>query len=176
MKKLLFVTALLAMGTMAMGAKDLTTGENTEAQVEVRAEIVNESLTITDIYGKPLLLNFGRIQKNTEDTGAKVWTAEVEYKITANDLMSNEEKIDVKLGGTTTGTEVAEVILKHSNNNKTGKNATITAKLTLDEATKTIAQGKDEVRGRIDGSIDESLKEKELGTYSVFTTLTATVQ
>ena len=38
MKKLLFVTALLAMGTMAMGAKDLTTGENTEAQVEVEGK------------------------------------------------------------------------------------------------------------------------------------------
>ena len=58
MKKLLFVTALLAMGTMAMGAAPVQ-NDTTTADVEVRAEIVDDSLVITDIYGKPLLLNFG---------------------------------------------------------------------------------------------------------------------
>ena len=173
MKKLLFVTALLAMGTMAMGAKDITPADSTEAKVDVVAEIIDETLHITDIYGKPLTLNFGQIQKNTETGGVKVWTAEVEYKITANDKMTNEEKIDVKLGATTSGTEIAEVTLKHINKDLQD---TLTAKLSLDEATKTMKQGEDEVRGVISGSISEDLKDKATGIYKDWTMLTATVK
>ena len=174
MKKLLFVTALLAMGTMTMGAMDLSEKDSTEADVTVIAEIVEDSLVITDIYGKPLVLDFGKIQKGAEVNGTKLWTAEVEYKITAKDTMTADETIDVKLGGTTSGTEVAEVILKPINNTNAGN--ILTAKLSLDEASKTMKAGKDEVRGVILGSIDESLKDKAEGVYKNTTILTATVK
>ena len=71
MKKLLFVTALLAMGTMAMG-KAPASKDKAKADVEVKAEIVDDSLVITDIYGAPLLLDFGKIQKGSKEVRTKV--------------------------------------------------------------------------------------------------------
>ena len=82
MKKLLFVTALLAMGTMAMGA-NLADGNSTKAEVEVRAHVIDDKFSITDIYGQPLVLNFKEVMQG--DTDVK---ASVRYKV------SMKEKFD----------------------------------------------------------------------------------
>ena len=55
-------------------------------------------------------------------------------------------------------------------------NAKIQATLSLDEDTKIIPANKDEVRGRIYGSITEDLSQKVDGLYREYTTLTATVK
>lgn len=174
MKKLLFVSALLALGSVAFGAEvePPKATDTTTAEVEVRAEIVNDTLTITDIYGQPLVLDFGRIQKN-KSTG-KVWNAEVEYKVTAIAPVKGDTVLSMDLGEDATHSTEA-VTLKSVNQAATGSSAEIKAALSLDKQEKVIKKGKDEVRGRIYGSITEDLSEKVDGLYREYTSLTATV-
>ena len=180
MKKLLFVSALLALGSVAFGAGEVQPpkqGDTTTAEVEVRAEIVNDTISITDIYGQPLVLDFGRIQKN-KSTG-KVWTAEVEYKVTAITQVKDATTLGMDLGKDVAA--ISEAITLKSVNQAalTGDqaaNAKIQATLSLDEDTKIIPADKDEVRGRIYGSITEDLSQKVDGLYREYTTLTATVK
>lgn len=164
MKKLLFVTALLAMGTMAMGAAPKQ-DDTTTADVEVRAEIVEDSLVITDIYGKPLLLNFGPIQKTID----KVWTAQVEYKVSAGTATTGDTELTMALG-----TPDGKVTLKHVNSALQQDN-TLDSVVTLDADQKVMKKGATEVRGKIFGSIAGDLSKKQKGMYREYTTLTATV-
>lgn len=170
MKKLLFVAALMALGTMTFGA-DATlgpqSGDKATADVEVRAEIVDDSFTITDIDGKPLVLDFGKLAKD-QDANGKVWTAEVEYKITATKAPDNDTVFDVAL-------EEKQVTLKHLNNALT-QNNTLTATLSTDKEYVKMVSKTDTVTGFIRGSIKENLAPKATGNYLTTTTFTATVR
>lgn len=170
MKKLLFIVALMALGTVAFGeAKDPTkgpqSGDTSEAQVLVKAQITDDSFTITDVYGKPLILDFGKLAKNQSEPG-KVWTAEVEYKITATKAPENQTKFWLAL-------EDEQVSLKHVNNEL---KTTLKANLALDKTSKVMAAHKDTVTGFISGSISENISAKETGMYKTTTTLTAVVE
>lgn len=171
MKKLLFIVSLMMLGANAFAA-DATvgpaSGDKATAEVLVKAEITDDSFTITDIFGKPLVLDFGRLAKTQAE--GKVWTAEVEYKITATKAPDTEKTFDVALKDTT-------VKLKHVNNAlpNDGKNI-LTSTLALDEESKVMAGGTDVVTGFISGSIVENIKDKVTGMYQERTELTATVQ
>lgn len=170
MKKLLFIVSLMMLGANAFAADPVAgpaTGDKVTADVLVQAEITADSFTITDIFGKPLVLDFGKLAKD-QDTAGKVWTAEVEYKITATKAPTDAKTFNVELGKTT-------VTLKHVNNKLT-QNNTLEATVALDEATKTMEANTDVVTGLISGSIKEDLKDKVVGMYKETTTLTATVQ
>lgn len=171
MKKLLFIAALTILGANAFAVTDPKTGpasgDTVTADVLVKAEITADSFTITDIFGKPLVLDFGKLAKD-QDTNGKVWTAEVEYKITATKAPADAKTFDIKLGKET-------VTLKHVNNKLT-QNNTLTATIALDETSKVMNANTDVVTGLISGSIKEDLKDKEVGMYKTTTTLTATVQ
>lgn len=171
MKKLLFIVSLMMLGANAFAATDPAvgpaSGDKATADVLVQAEITADSFTITDIFGKPLVLDFGKLAKD-QDTDGKVWTAEVEYKITATKAPTDAKTFDVELGETT-------VTLKHVNNKLT-QNNTLEATVALDEASKVMDANTVVVTGLISGSIKENLKDKVVGMYKETTTLTATVQ
>ncbi len=171
MKKLLFIVSLMMLGANAFAVTDPTAGpakgDSVTADVLVQAEITADSFTITDVFGKPLVLDFGKLAQD-QDTAGKVWTAEVEYKITATKAPTNNTKFLLSLGD-------KEVILKHVNNNLT-QNNTLTATVALDKDTKIMKANTEVVTGLISGSIKENLKDKATGMYKETTQLTATVQ
>ena len=55
MKKLLMAMAILAVGVTAFGE------EKASAPVKVRAELVKQNIVISDINGRPILLDFEKI-------------------------------------------------------------------------------------------------------------------
>ena len=72
------------------------TDNDTKAEVLVKAQIVDDLFKITDIDGKPLVLDFKKVPKR--DYTKWIVKAYVEYKITANDSnykMSNKFKMEV---------------------------------------------------------------------------------
>lgn len=160
MKKLLLVTALTILGTTAFAAKP-TAGQSVAAPVEVRAKITDDTFSITDIDGKELVLDFGEVGKQS---APDVWTAEVEYKITAGENDA-ETTFNVKLAD-------KKVTLSHIDNTKSD---TLTADLKLDKESKVMAANKKTVTGIISGSITEDITAKASGQYKTETELTATV-
>ena len=168
MKKLLFVTALLAMGTIAMGAAPVQ-NDTTTADVEVRAEIVDDSLVITDIYGAPLLLDFGKIQKGSKEVRTKV----LEYKVSATEAPNANLTLNLKLAG---ATQKQEITLTHKDQSLPDNN-TIKAYVSLDSYTGAMESGKTEYRGKILGSINpEQVANATLGQYQTFTSIEVEVQ
>lgn len=180
MKKLLFVTALLAMGTMAMGANlsDGTDGksvDSTKAEVEVRAHVIDDKFTITDIYGQPLVLNFKEVMQG--DTDVK---ASVRYKVSmkeAFDGASAKFTMDI-LGdtldnqGTVEATKTVEIA--NTDSTKTGE-TTMVVKLGLDKTEKYLLAGGTEFQGEIFGNIAKVGTNQTTGDYVGYATLTATV-
>ena len=158
MKKLLLVTALTILGTTAFAA---ALGDSVAAPVEVRAKITDDSFSITDIDGKELVLDFGKVGKTS---APDVWTAEVEYKITAGENNA-ETTFNVKLAD-------KKVTLLHTDK---AKGDTLTADLGLDKDKKVMAADKKTVTGIISGSITENITGKATGQYKTETELTATV-
>lgn len=146
MKKLLFVTALLAMGTMAMGANPTQIAES-KAEVLVKAQIVDDFFKITDIDGNPLVLDFKELPKmNYTNNIAK---ASVEYKVTAKEAIANSAVEAVELAMSLTSFEnpeskdgVSKVILKNEDSTAAQQDPIendpnrIEANLGLDKATK----------------------------------------
>ena len=174
MKKLLFVTALLAMGTMAMGATpNLSAKDDAKAEVKVRAEIVNDKFKITDIYGQPLILDFHEVM---QDANTDVSTS-VRYKVTTKAPFDGETaKFTMAIVGDNTANGVGKkVTIKHVNPAKTGKNSTLPVTLGLDNETKYLLKGESEFQGIISGNIHADTTSKELGEYIGYATLTATV-
>lgn len=168
MKKLLFVTALLAMGTMAMG-KAPASKDKAKADVEVKAEIVDDSLVITDIYGAPLLLDFGKIQKGSKEVRTKV----LEYKVSATEAPNANLTLNLKLAG---ATQKQEITLTHKDQSLPDNN-TIKAYVSLDSYTGAMESGKTEYRGKILGSINpEQVANATLGQYQTFTSIEVEVQ
>lgn len=183
MKKLLFVTALLAMGTMAMGV-DPSSGAESKAEVLVKAEIVDDFFKITDIDGNPLVLDFKELPKmNYTNNIAK---ASVEYKVTAKEAIADSA---VELAMSLTSFEnpeskdgVSKVILKNEDSTAAQQDPIendpnrIEANLGLDKATKKMEINQTTVVGKINGTINTDLSAKNTGDYSGKVFLVATVK
>ncbi len=183
MKKLLFVTALLAMGTMAMGANPTQNAES-KAEVLVKAQIVDDFFKITDIDGNPLVLDFKELPKmNYTNNIAK---ASVEYKVTAKEAIADSA---VELAMSLTSFEnpeskdgVSKVILKNEDSTAAQQDPIendpnrIEANLGLDKATKKMEINQTTVVGKINGTINTDLSAKNTGDYSGKVFLVATVK
>lgn len=167
MKKLLFIAALVVLGVNAF-AKAPQKDDDVTVNVKVKAELIDESFTITDIDGNPLLLDFKQSSPINYSVG-EPWTAYVEYKIRANENVTADTTFDIKLAETG---EKTTVTLKHEN---TTKADVLVADLRLDNTRKIMKDKQSEVIGRIDGSIDDDLTSCAIGEYHGTTTLTATV-
>lgn len=181
MKKLLFVTALLAMGTMAMGANP-GSGEESKAEVLVKAQIVDDFFKITDIDGNPLVLDFKELPKM--DYSTNIAKASVEYKVTAKEAIAEP---GVTLNMSLTSFEnpqskeaVSTVdIINENVTTATGNVANedkIQVNLGLDKATKTMAKDETVVVGKITGVINSNLSSNHTGDYSGKVFLVATVK
>ena len=173
MKKLLFVTALLAMGTMAMGAAPAK-GDKASANVEVRARIVDDNFIISDIYGKEIVLNFGDLFSSQKKSAVTY----VDYKVTAKDA-AGEPGIgfDITLGGKNAATDPTEVVISTDNDVNAAKTDSMKANLVLSEYVGRIEKAKTEYRGRINGTISvKELENKSVGVYTGNTKLEITVQ
>lgn len=189
MKKLLFVTALLAMGTMAMGV-DPSSGAESKAEVLVKAEIVDDFFKITDIDGNPLVLDFKRLPKM--DYSKNIAKASVEYKVTASTKIENVSGIT--LGMTLTSFETPESKVEDTpidtkvnfvniiNENVTAANGPvpdadkIKVNLGLDANEKTMKKDQSVVVGKITGTINSNLTTNNTGDYSGKVFLVATVK
>lgn len=173
MKKILVATAILALGVVAYGAD-----KTASAPVRVRAEIVKGDLTISDIDGRPILLDFGKIA-SSRATDANAY---VDYKIEysgnySTDLQS--KGITLVLGDSTSTTTPDEVTLTNIDATLTANNS-MTAKLQLDTyaATTPATEPADDVihTGRINGTLKASeWGSKSAGVYEGQTQLTVTV-
>lgn len=89
MKKLLMATAILALGATAFGVDKTATSD-----VRVRAELVNEGLVISDIDGRPIVLDFKKI--NTARTTDAAATVEFKVESTGEIQAGN---LTLALGG-----------------------------------------------------------------------------
>lgn len=150
MKKLLLLAAVLTLGTSALAADATST-------VRVRAEVTDDALVISDLSGRPLLLDFGKVPKTF--TGKA--NAKIDFKIAAADGTTTFSKFDLKLGG---NTSTQTVTLKNA---ALTSAQTIDAKVDLDRYTSTGTALK-EHRGAVLGTIDcasNSMNSKEVGTY-----------
>ena len=170
MKKLLFVTALLAMGTMAMGANPKT-GYSQQANVQVQAQIVDDQFTITDIYGKPIVVDFGKLYNN-QTTSAVTF---VEYKVTSKEAAIKKPiEFTIALGGKTAADQKTEVTIS---TDKAAPNGSMKAVLGLSEYAGEIKAGARDYIGRIDGTLANSeITGKPVGLYVGATQLEITVK
>ena len=165
MKKLLFVTALLAMGTVVMGANAIGDGTKSDANVEVRAIIADESLAITDIDGGPIVLDFGTIQKS--DTQLR--TATEPYKVRAVGAIDGDYNITMKLGEKDQAVDVALQAKDVVAND-------LLAQLKLDKYSGVLKADKKEYIGAINGVItSENYQKAAVGNYVGTTTIEVTV-
>lgn len=165
MKKLLLLTGILSLTAVAFGANP-DSGTEASSNVEVRAEVVDDSLVISDIYGKPLLLDFGKIQKSAT---APTVVAEVDYKVTSSaEIETSNLGLTMQLNG---GKD--ELVIPHVN---MASQDSLTAKVKLDKTTGSIPVGSNEYRGKIIGSIaGADYSGKTIGMYRTFTEITVTV-
>lgn len=111
MKKLLMVGAILALGTtMAYGAVEEA---KATADVTVKAKIVADNLTITDLNGRPIVLDFKKINKLDLNGTSR---AIADYKVTyvGTEALSKDGELSMKLGGKTVPVGV-ELVQQDSN-------------------------------------------------------------
>ncbi len=179
MKKLLFVTALLALGTTAF-AVNPTADQDVKAEVLVKAQIVDDLLKITDIDGNPLVLDFKKVPRRDYSTGEMV-KAHVEYKITATDKAeTNPIKLNMSFTSfnspqDNTGINTVEIVNEDIEGAATA-NDKVKVNLSLDAETKEIAIDQTTAVGKINGTINTNLKEKNPGLYTGKVYLFADVQ
>lgn len=172
MKKLLFVTALLAMGTMAMGA-NLVATDDTKAEVVVRAHVIDDKFTITDLYGQPLVLDFKEVMQ-----GDKNVKASVRYKVSMKEQFDGTlAKFKMEILGDTTeaGAVSKNVVIANTDSTKTADNK-MTVELGLDNETKYLGAGGTEFQGEIFGNIATVAAAQATGDYVGYATLKATVE
>lgn len=172
MKKLLLVGALLALGATAFGVQEgrPESGNKTSVNVEVRAEITDDFFVISDIYGKPIVVDFGRIH-NTQDQSAVTY---VDYKVTSKANMEEPIGFGIALGKSTSANQPDEVTIS----TKLGgaEVESMKANLVLSEYHGIIEKGEKEYRGRITGTIGkDQIKDRPKGTYIGTTQLAITV-
>lgn len=168
MKKLLMAMAILAVGATAFGAE-----QKADAPVRVRAEIVEESLVISDINGRPILLDFEKISKQQKTDK----NAFVDFKVEAAGGIPNVQSFALVLGKSSASTTPEEVTLTNIDASKTNNN-TLTANLKLDKyegATGNLTAGTVHT-GRINGTIKANTwTSNEIGVYEGQTELKVTV-
>ena len=172
MKKILMATAILALGVVAYGVD-----KTASAPVRVRAEIVTGDLTISDIDGRPILLDFGKIASSrTSDANAFV-DYKIEYSGTYTDV--SNKGITLELGTSTSESTPDSVTLTNIDSSLTNNN-TMKAKLKLDKysATTPATEPTDHVihTGRINGTLKSTeWSSKSAGVYEGQTELKVTV-
>ena len=157
MKKLLLLSSLLALGATTFAAS---------APVKIQAEITADNLIISDINGRPILLDFGKIS-NAATTASN---AQVEYKVTSTSAVTGDTTLVMELTGGETP------VLAHTNQTISD---TIATTIALDKEEGTIAAGGTEYRGFIRGTIlgdQTGSNGKELGMYEGQSELTVTVK
>lgn len=165
-------TAILALGVVAYGVD-----KTASAPVRVRAEIVTGDLTISDIDGRPILLDFGKIASSrTSDANAFV-DYKIEYSGTYTDV--SNKGITLELGTSTSESTPDSVTLTNIDSSLTNNN-TMTAKLKLDKysATTPATKPTDDVihTGRINGTLKSTeWSSKSAGVYEGQTELKVTV-
>lgn len=167
MKKLLMAIAILAVGTTAFGVD-----KEASAPVRVRAELVEQELVISDINGRPLLLDFEKISK-TQTTDKNAF---VDFKVEATGAL-NVTTMKLTLGQSTSAATSDDVTLTNIDASLTGNN-TMKANLKLDKydgATGNLAKGVIHT-GRINGTLKaDQWTSKEVGVYEGQTELKVTV-
>lgn len=172
MKKILMATAILALGVVAYGAD-----KTASAPVRVRAEIVTGDLTISDIDGRPILLDFGKIASSRTSDANTFVDYKIEYSGTYDDIKS--KAVTLVLGGSSSSAAADDVILTNLDASLI-KNNTMTAKLKLDKysATTPATKPTDDVihTGRINGTLKSTeWSLKSAGVYEGQTELKVTV-
>lgn len=172
MKKILMATAILALGVVAYGAD-----KTASAPVRVRAEIVTGDLTISDIDGRPILLDFGKIASSRTSDANTFVDYKIEYSGTYDDIKS--KAVTLVLGGSSSSSSSDDVILTNLDASLI-KNNTMTAKLKLDKysATTPATKPTDDVihTGRINGTLKSTeWSLKSAGVYEGQTELKVTV-
>lgn len=172
MKKILMATAILALGVVAYGAD-----KTASAPVRVRAEIVTGDLTISDIDGRPILLDFGKIASSRTSDANTFVDYKIEYSGTYDDIKS--KAVTLVLGGSSSAAAADDVILTNLDASLI-KNNTMTAKLKLDKysATTPATKPTDDVihTGRINGTLKSTeWSLKSAGVYEGQTELKVTV-
>lgn len=156
MKKLLLLGSIMIVGATAFA-------ESVSAPVKIRAEIVADNLIISDINGRPILLDFGKIS-NVKETASN---AEVEYKITSTSEVTEDMNLGIVLNSETP-------VLGHVNQ---AIDQSIETKIALDKKIGSIPTGGTEYRGVIKGTIlgdDKGSLGKEVGMYEGQSELTVT--
>lgn len=169
MKKILMATAILALGVVAYGVD-----KTASAPVRVRAEIVTGDLTISDIDGRPILLDFGKIASSrTSDANAFV-DYKIEYSGTYTDV--SNKGITLELGTSTSESTPDSVTLTNIDSSLTNNN-TMKAKLKLDKYSATTPATDDVIHtGRINGTLKSTeWSSKSAGVYEGQTELKVTV-
>lgn len=172
MKKILMATAILALGVVAYGVD-----KTASAPVRVRAEIVTGDLTISDIDGRPILLDFGKIASSRTSDANTFVDYKIEYSGTYDDIKS--KAVTLVLGGSSSSAAADDVILTNLDASLIGNN-TMTAKLKLDKysATTPATKPTDDVihTGRINGTLKSTeWSSKSAGVYEGQTELKVTV-
>lgn len=172
MKKILMATAILALGVVAYGVD-----KTASAPVRVRAEIVTGDLTISDIDGRPILLDFGKIASSRTSDANTFVDYKIEYSGTYDDIKS--KAVTLVLGGSSSSSSADDVILTNLDASLIGNN-TMTAKLKLDKysATTPATKPTDDVihTGRINGTLKSTeWSSKSAGVYEGQTELKVTV-
>lgn len=171
MKKILMATAILALGVVAYGAD-----KTASAPVRVRAEIVTGDLTISDIDGRPILLDFGKIASSRTSDANTFVDYKIEYSGTYDDIKS--KAVTLVLGGSSSS--AADDVILTNLDASLIKNNTMTAKLKLDKysATTPATKPTDDVihTGRINGTLKSTeWSLKSAGVYEGQTELKVTV-
>lgn len=170
MKKLLMAMAILAVGATAFGDQTAT------APVRVRAELVEESIVISDINGRPILLDFEKISKSQKTDK----NAYVDFKVDATGTTASFTGITLSLGGSNAPTTPDEVELTNIDASLKNEN-TMKANLKLDKYSvgtvdTTLNNGGTIHTGRINGTIKASeWTTKNKGVYEGQTELKVTV-
>lgn len=100
MKKLLMLGAILVLGATAFAADDAVDGNPNEAEatVTVKAHLVAQNLVISDLEGKQIVLDFGKVSK-TRDKGTS--EAETGYMVryVGNPVLDADKELTMKLKG-----------------------------------------------------------------------------
>lgn len=172
MKKILMATAILALGVVAYGVD-----KTASAPVRVRAEIVTGDLTISDIDGRPILLDFGKIASSRISDANAFVDYKIEYSGTYTDV--SNKGITLELGTSTSESTPDSVTLTNIDSSLTNNN-TMKAKLKLDKysATTPATEPTDDVihTGRINGTLKSTeWSSKSAGVYEGQTELKVTV-
>lgn len=100
MKKLLMLGAILVLGATAFAADEAVDGNPNEAEatVTVKAHLVAQNLVISDLEGKQIVLDFGKVSK-TRDKGTS--EAETGYMVryVGKPVLSENKELTMKLKG-----------------------------------------------------------------------------